>query len=152
MTGACRRVSEINLEVVLMLSCCSMAMAAACSVQGTVHGQALAGNAWWGSEKLFGLVQATGKAVGFAAPQTLRVLAVKLLFAPRVPRAAASLPAPMAQDAVAQGQDRARSRECCPDCLPGDREGTMRAGATSRQGDRQMPSRCLIIGTAFSDP
>lgn len=151
MTGACRRVSEINLEVVL-LSGCGMAMAAACSAQGTVHGRALASNAWWGSEKLFGLVQATEKAVGFAAPQRLRVLAVKLLFAPRVPRAAISLPAPMAQDAVTQGQVRALSRECCPDCLPEDKEGKMRAGATSWQEDRQMQSRCLIISTVFSDP
>lgn len=115
MTGACRRVSEINLEVVLMLSCCSMAVAAACSAQGTLHGQALAGNAWWGSETLFGLAQATEKAVSFAASQRVWVLAVNLLFAPRVPRAALSLPAPMAQDVVAQGQDRALSRECCPD-------------------------------------
>lgn len=58
-------------------------MAAACSAQGTMHGQALAGNAWWGSVKLFGLVRATGQAVGFTAPRRLRVLAAKLLFALR---------------------------------------------------------------------
>lgn len=69
-------------------------MAAACSAQGTLHGQALAGNGWWASEELFGLLQATEKAVGFAASQRLWVLAVKLLFAPRVPRAAISLQYP----------------------------------------------------------
>lgn len=57
-------------------------MAAACSAQGTMHGQALAGNARWGSVKLFGLVCATGQAVSFTTLQRLQVLAVKLLFAP----------------------------------------------------------------------
>lgn len=58
-------------------------MAAACSAQGTMHGQALAGNAWRGSVKMFGLIRATGQAVGFTAPQSLQVLAAKLLFALR---------------------------------------------------------------------
>lgn len=73
---------------------------------------------------------------------------------PRVPRAALSLPAPTAQDAVPPRWGREVSRGCHPgpECLLEDREGRVRAGATSWQEDRQMQSRCLIIGTAFSDP
>lgn len=60
----------------------------------------------------------------------------------------------MARDAVPPGWGRVVSRGCCPgpECLPEDREGRARAGATSQQEDRQMQSRCLIISTAFSDP
>lgn len=58
-------------------------MAATRSAQGTVDGQALPGDARWGSVKLFGLVRATGQTVSFAVPGRLRVPAVKMLFTPR---------------------------------------------------------------------
>lgn len=121
--------------------------------QGTVHGQAPAGNAWWGAVKLLGLIQATGPAVGFAASRRLFMLVVKLLFAST---GAQSFPlSPRTYwDAVSPSWDRAVSRGCHPgpECLLEDREWRARAGAMLCQENRQMQSRCLIISTVLSDP